>query len=152
MVQGSRAGRLTSVRQKKPLSKSRRDSLLAPAEENLSHVLARVDANPQITFTFYLPPASILFWDKTDRNGEIEATLTMQQKVLEELTSRPNTRVFYFMDDLDLITSLDNYCDHVHYSPAVCQELAHRILQDQPMTQEEIAPRIAGVPRIFAKL
>ena len=104
--------------------------------------MARVDANPQITFTFYLPPASILFWDKTDRNGEIEATLTMQQKVLEELTSRPNTRVFYFMDDLDLITSLDNYCDHVHYSPAVCQELAHRILQDQPMTQEEIAPRI----------
>ena len=57
----------------------------------------------------------------------------MQQKVLEELTSRPNTRVFYFMDDLDLITSLDNYCDHVHYSPAVCQELAHRILQDQPI-------------------
>lgn len=90
------------------------DGLLAPAEENLSHVLARVDANPQITFTFYLPPASILFWDKTDRNGEIEATLTMQQKVLEELTSRPNTRVFYFMDDLDLITNLDNYCDHVH--------------------------------------
>ena len=48
------------------------------------------------------------------------------------------------MDDLDLITNLDNYCDHVHYSPAVCQELAHRILQDQPMTQEEIAPRIAA--------
>ena len=131
MVQGSRAGHLpASGRKSRPT--------------NLSHVLARVDANPQITFTFYLPPASILFWDKTDRNGEIEATLTMQQKVLEELTSRPNTRVFYFMDDLDLVTNLDNYCDHVHYSPAVCQELAHRILQDQPMTQEEIAPRIAA--------
>ena len=28
--------------------------------------------------------------------------------------------------------------------PIFCQELAHRILQDQPMTQEEIAPRIAA--------
>ena len=49
------------------------------------------------------------------------------------------------MDDLELIHKpWAIAADHVHYAPAVCQELAHRILQDQPMTQEEIAPRIAA--------
>ena len=63
---------------------------------------------------------------------------------LRLLSAFAKNSTFTSWDDLDLITSLDNYCDHVHYSPAVCQELAHRILQDQPMTQEEIAPRIAA--------
>ncbi len=120
------------------------DALLAPVEENLSQVLARVDANPQVTFTFYLPPGSILFWDKIQRSGALEATLTMQQQVMETLISRPNVRLFYFMDDLDLITNLDNYGDHVHYAPEVCQELARRLLEEEPMTAQEIAPRMAA--------
>ena len=109
------------------------DALLGPAQENLDHVLARVDAHPQTTFTFYLPPYSILFWDMTIREGELEATLTMHERVLEGLISRPNVRVFYFMDDQALITDLDQYSDHIHYSPDVCQE---------PMTAQEIAPRM----------
>ena len=92
------------------------DALLGPAQENLDHVLARVDAHPQTTFTFYLPPYSILFWDMTIREGELEATLTMHERVLEGLISRPNVRVFYFMDDQALITDLDQYSDHIHYS------------------------------------
>ena len=70
----------------------------------------------------------------TIREGELEATLTMHERVLEGLISRPNVRVFYFMDDQALITDLDQYSDHIHYSPDVCQELARRLL--------EIAPRM----------
>ena len=115
---------------------------MGPAQENLDHVLARVDAHPQTTFTFYLPPYSILFWDMTIREGELEATLTMHERVLEGLISRPNVRVFYFMDDQALITDLDQYSDHIHYSPNVCQELARRLLEEEPMTAQEIAPRM----------
>ena len=118
------------------------DALLGPAQENLDHVLARVDAHPQTTFTFYLPPYSILFWDMTIREGELEATLTMHERVLEGLISRPNVRVFYFMDDQALITDLDQYSDHIHYSPDVCQELARRLLEEEPMTAQEIASRM----------
>ena len=105
-------------------------------------VLARVEAHPQTTCTFYLPPYSILFWDMTIREGELEATLTMHERVLEGLISRPNVRVFYFMDDQALITDLDQYSDHIHYSPDVCQELARRLLEEEPMTAQEIAPRM----------
>ena len=41
-----------------------------------------------------------------------------------------------------LITDLDQYSDHIHYSPDVCQELARRLLEEEPMTAQEIAPRM----------
>lgn len=127
-----------------------KDALLGPTRENLTNVLARVDAYPETTFTFYLPPYSILFWDMTIRTGELEATLTMHQEVLTALTSRPNVRVFYFMDDTDLITNLDNYCDYIHYSPEICQELAQRLLEEEPLSPQEIQPRIEAMGSFLA--
>ena len=78
----------------------------------------------------------------TIREGELEATLTMHERVLEGLISRPNVRVFYFMDDQALITDLDQYSDHIHCSPDVCQGLARRLLEEEPMTAQEIASRM----------
>lgn len=141
-VQWSREVALGVYQRPEPRPAVAADALLGPAQENLDHVLARVDAHPQTTFTFYLPPYSILFWDMTIREGELEATLTMHERVLEGLISRPNVRVFYFMDDQALITDLDQYSDHIHYSPDVCQELARRLLEEEPMTAQEIASRM----------
>ncbi len=118
------------------------DAFLPAAEENLANILQRADENPDVTFTFYLAPYSILFWHQTIQSGELEATLTMQQRALEALSSRPNTRVFYFMDDIELITNLDNYCDHVHYSPAVCEQLLEEMVHGEPVDPAEIGTRI----------
>ena len=126
------------------------NSLLPAARENLENVLARVEANPQITFTFFLAPYSILSWDKLDREGELEAMLVMQEEVLTALTAQPNARVFYFMDDLELITNLDNYCDEVHYSQTVCRELARRLLEEEPLRPEEVGPRLEAFGAFLA--
>ncbi len=118
------------------------DAFLPAAEENLKNILQRVDAHPEITFTFYLAPYSILFWHQTIESGELDATLAMHRVVLETLTSRPNTRVFYFMDDTARITNLDNYCDHIHYSPQVCEQLLETLTAGAPLSPEEIGPRL----------
>lgn len=118
------------------------DAFLSVAKENLKNILQRVDAHPEVMFTFYLAPYSILFWDQTIQSGELEATLSMHQTVLETLTSRPNTRVFYFMDDTALITDLSHYCDHIHYSPEICRQLLERMTAGTPLAPEEVAPRI----------
>lgn len=118
------------------------DAFFGAAQENLDNILQRVDANPQVTFHFYMAPYSILFWDYTIRRGELDATFAMQKMVLEELTSRKNTQVFYFMDNQERITNLDNYCDHIHYSPAVCCQLIQELAEGTPITQEEIGPRL----------
>lgn len=118
------------------------DAFLPTATENLRNILQRVDDNPDVTFTFYLAPYSILFWHQTIQSGELDATLMMHRMVLEELTSRTNTRVFYFMDDTELITNLDNYCDHVHYSPEVCEQLLGKLIYGEPVAETEIGPRI----------
>ncbi|MBR5533309.1 MAG: hypothetical protein IKU62_00465 [Ruminiclostridium sp.] len=118
------------------------DAFLAAAEENLENILRRVDENPEVTFTFYLAPYSILFWHMTTESGELEATLTMHQRVLESLTSRSNTRVFYFMDNTRRITDLSQYCDYVHYSPAVCEELLEEMVLGEPLDSQEIDQRL----------
>lgn len=74
----------------------------------------------------------------------------MHQEVLTALTSRPNVRVFYFMDDTDLITNLDNYCDYIHYSPEICQELARRLLEEEPLSPQEVQPRIEAMRTFLA--
>lgn len=120
------------------------DAYLGAARDNLDKLLAQVDAHPDVTFHFYMAPYSILFWDYTIRKGQLEATFAMQQLVLEELTSRENVQVLYLMDDLDRITNLDLYCDHIHYSPEVCRELVEEIVTGTPMTREEVEPRLAA--------
>ena len=120
------------------------EAYLGAARDDLDKLLARVDAHPDVTFHFYMAPYRILFWDYTIRKGQLEATFAMQQLVLEELTGRENVQVLYLMDDLDRITNLDLYCDHIHYSPEVCRELVEEIVTGTPMTREEVEPRLAA--------
>lgn len=121
-------------------------AFLSVTQDSLEVLLGEVDAHPETTFTFFLPPYSILFWDQTIRNGELDATLEMHRVVLEKLSSRPNAQVFYFMDALDIITNLDNYCDYIHYSPEVCDRLMDGLtggLVNSPqITPSEITPRL----------
>lgn len=123
-----------------------KEAFLSVTQESLSVLLAEVDAHPETTFTFFLPPYSILFWDQTIRNGELDATLEMHRVVLETLSSRPNATVFYFMDALDIITNLDYYGDYIHYSPEICDRLMDglkgELAESPPITPAEIAPRL----------
>ena len=112
------------------------DSLLAPAEENLSHVLARVDANPQITFTFYLPPASILFWDKTDRNGDVPP---QHQSILLHGRPRPHHKSGQLLRPCPLLP-----CRLPGAGPSDPAGPTHDPGGDRTADR--------GVPRIFAKL
>lgn len=121
------------------------DALLPMAKENLALILGYVDAHPDTKFTFYMAPYSILFWDLTIRNGTLDATIEMQRYVLEELTLRPNAEVFYFMDQYDIMANLDNYGDHIHYSPAISKQLTEEMASTKPISKEEIMPRLQAL-------
>jgi hypothetical protein len=122
-----------------------KDALLPMAKENLTLILHYVDAHSDTKFTFYLAPYSILFWDLTMRTGMLDATLEMQRFVLEELTSRPNVEVFYFMDQYDIMANLDNYGDHIHYSPQISNQLVEEMARSKPISKEEIGPRLQAL-------
>lgn len=92
------------------------DTYYKYAYEFLDACGAYVRSHPDVEFIFYVPPYSIMYWDDVTRRGRLTAEVAIQQEVIGTLLWIPNVRVFYFQNDWDIITNLDNYKDYSHYS------------------------------------
>ncbi|MCR4922833.1 MAG: hypothetical protein K5931_02360 [Lachnospiraceae bacterium] len=84
--------------------------------ENLNHYIKQ---RPDVTFYFYAPPYSILFWDVAKLDGSLTAEICALSRLYEALLQNPNVRLFYFQDDYDIVTDLDRYRDYSHYDQEV---------------------------------
>ena len=86
-------------------------------DEHTKLIDASIDIG--ITFYFYTPPYSILYWDDCIRRGQLAAQINAMGYAYEKLLSYDNVRVFFFMDDYELITDLEHYRDYSHYDQSV---------------------------------
>ncbi len=111
---------------------------LSAAQANLQRIIPYITAYPETEFYFYLAPYSILYWDQTIRNGELEAVLAMHRLVLQTLCQYENAHVYYFMNNLEIIGHLDNYTDSIHYSPQINCYLAEQMSVSPGLTAEDI--------------
>lgn len=91
---------------------------------NLRQVTGWLERYPDTEFIFYFSPYSILFWDKMDLLGETEAVFAMLDEVTEVLLGYDNAELQFFMDDLEVITNLDNYADHIHVAGRVTYQMS----------------------------
>ena len=92
--------------------------------ENLKEVTGWLEKYPDTEFIFYFSPYSILFWDKMDLLGETEAVFSMLDEATEVLLGYDNAELQFFMDDLEVITNLDNYADHIHVAGRVTYRMS----------------------------
>ena len=97
------------------------------ADKNIANILPIVKEYPEITFYVYMPPYSMLFWDRYTYNGVADNELAMQKKVVEAFLECDNVQFYYFMNDESIITNLENYRDAGHYSPQICSEVLKEI-------------------------
>lgn len=89
-------------------------------EENMrSCIIPYVEAMPETTFTVFFPPYSILYWYTKYWDGNLSAELAGERQIIGQLLAYPNVRVFYFQNNCDFITDLNNYSDYTHY----CHEM-----------------------------
>ena len=86
------------------------------SDKFLDDICPYIESRPDVTFYFYVPPYSILYWDDSFRKGNLEPEICSLSRVYEKLLSYDNVRLFYFQDDKDIITDLNNYKDYSHYS------------------------------------
>lgn len=75
-----------------------------------------IEARPDVNFILYAPPYSILYWDDCILRGRLTAEICAMNEVYGTLLWHPNVRLFYFQDNWDIITDLNNYKDYSHYS------------------------------------
>ena len=93
------------------------------AEEFLSGVTPYIEARPDVTFIFYSPPYSILYWDDCILRGRLTAEICAMNEVYNSLLTHNNVRIFYFQDNWDIITDLNNYKDYSHFSKDISHYL-----------------------------
>ena len=83
---------------------------------NLAVAERWVTEHPDTEFDFFLPPYSILFWDKVIREGRTEAVFAAIRQAGQTLLQYDNVKFYGYLMDPEIVTNLDNYCDYIHHS------------------------------------
>ena len=121
------------------------DAYLANVRSNLEVMGRWFTENPDIQFSLFLSPYSMLFWDKAMRLGEVDALLAAAEEVCTALLEYDNVNLYGYLMDREFVEDLDNYCDHIHHSPDMGERLLMKMAAGEGLiTQEKIAEDIAN--------
>lgn len=88
--------------------------------ENIStnleeYILPHIKNMPDTRFVIFFPPYSVLYWYDRYADGSLAAELASEKQVIETLLAYPNVEIYYFQNQFDYITDLNNYSDYTHY-------------------------------------
>ena len=125
------------------------DAYLGNVRSNLAVVERWITAHPDTEFDIFFPPYSILYWDKQAREGNLDAVFSALDTAFDALLRYDNVRLFYFPADEGIVTNLDNYCDYIHHSGAVCDELLRMISAGEERVTAENAKKTLADWRDF---
>lgn len=137
-----------------------RNARIAPMKEknyyqnmldaNIELVAAQIEAHPHTQYKIFFPAYSMLWWDNLYRSGDLEAYLYNMEQTMGALLQYENVEMFYFQDEEEIITNLDNYMDTLHFSPEINKYMANQIIEgNDPVTPANYKETIAGM-RILA--
>ena len=113
-------------------------SYLDKVDLNLEHnIIPLLGQNPETEFVFYMVPFSILYWDNEIRNGTFDATMYSLEHAIERLLEYDNVRIYFYHDEWDIATNLDNYKDFSHYGKWINSWITQALATDEGrLTQE----------------
>lgn len=120
------------------------DAYLQTVQENLEYnILPLIQQHPDVTFTFFAPPPSIVYWDYTLQEGKLDAVIEMLSYTYEALLQNDHVRVFFFQDQEEWITNLDNYTDTLHFKPDFNLQMVEMISRgENELTLENYRERL----------
>lgn len=101
------------------------DTYFGRVDELTAKLLPYIEERPDVTFMFFSPPYSIMYWDDCILRGRLTAEICALNELYKKLLEYDNVRLFYFQDDWDIITDLDNYKDYSHFS----KDISHYIYE-----------------------
>ena len=78
----------------------------------------------------------MLWWDNIYRNGETESYLYNMEQAMEKLLTYENVELYYFLNDREIVTNLDNYMDLLHFSPEINQYICDSMIRNDHKVTE----------------
>lgn len=112
------------------------DALRRNVEGNLVSV---VEENPDVTFYFFIPPLSILWWDDLNQTSRevLLRRIDLEQMVIEMLLPYENVKLFSFEDETNIVCNLDLYSDMIHYTEEVNGQMLVEMANGQHLITQE---------------
>lgn len=107
------------------------DAYLDAARANMDVICAWAQAHPDTQFIVWFPPYSILYWDQANRLGTTEAVLTAIEYACGRLFSCDNVMVISFLNTQDVVTNLNSYTDHIHFSGGTAAWISRKLLAEE---------------------
>ena len=95
------------------------------------YILPYIEDMPDTQFTVFFPPYSVLYWYTRYADGNLAAELAGERQIMELLFTYPNVRVYYFQNQFDFITDLDNYSDYTHYTHEMNDQMTFWFSQEE---------------------
>ena len=124
------------------------DAYLGVAEENLDVVCGWIEQHPNVQFSIWFPPYSMLYWDKVTREGTRDAILTAVEYAAGRLLEYDNVALYSFLYSR-AASDLNNYTDSIHCSGAVTAHVARCLLADTGRLTKEDYQQFLALLREF---
>lgn len=99
-------------------------------DANLAILTEQITAHPKTCFKIFIPPYSMLWWDNIYRTGETDAYLYNMEYTLEQLLAYDNVEMYFFLNDREVVTNLNNYMDLLHFSQDTNEYIYQCLLAD----------------------
>lgn len=81
-----------------------------------NYIQPHIEEMKDTRFVVFFPPYSILYWYNCMAEGSIAAYMAETEEIIGRLLAYSNVEVFFFQNNYEYITDLDNYCDYTHYN------------------------------------
>jgi hypothetical protein len=78
-------------------------------------------------FYFFIPPYSIVYWDKEYRAGLVDEDIEMYKIIANILLEYGNIELYQFQNNYEIVTNLNNYKDYQHYSEKINEYMVKAI-------------------------
>ncbi len=86
-------------------------------DRNLNNILPFIEEHPETDFYVFYPPYSMLYWEQEIMKGNLEQMIAVYGHSMERLLQCENVKIFYFQNEKEIISDLDNYRDATHFRP-----------------------------------
>ena len=123
--------------------------------DNIQLITNEISSHPDTLYTIFLPPYSLLMWDDTCRQGELEEYCYMLEEVLPGLLAFENVEVYDLQTEETIVCNLDLYMDKVHYSPVINQYMLASMARKDPsylLTEENWQDKLTDLRKMCEKI
>ena len=93
------------------------ENKIKTCQENLDNILPFIESHPDTQIHIFIPPYSMLAWEDKVLSGTLEDMIAIYAHAIKTLLQYENVKIYYFQDEEDIITDLDNYRDNCHHRP-----------------------------------